>query len=114
MRDVKHSSGRWLILGWLLPLVLLALPNCGLQTSGGCCLPVDECSENDPECNEGSDDPVNARTAPTTGGTTADFIAGAASAQTIAKGDGWVDSPPVVPPTWYMCWGCGRAAAPTP
>jgi hypothetical protein len=49
-----------LILGWLLPLVLLALPNCGLQTSGGCCLPVDECSENDPECNEGSDDPVNA------------------------------------------------------
>jgi hypothetical protein len=34
MRDFLKSSGRWLSAGWFWPLVLLALPACGLDTSG--------------------------------------------------------------------------------
>jgi hypothetical protein len=34
MRDVQKSSGRRWRAGWLLPLVLLALPNCAFQTGG--------------------------------------------------------------------------------
>jgi hypothetical protein len=34
MRNVLKSSGRWLSAGWYWPLVLLALPACGLSTAG--------------------------------------------------------------------------------
>jgi len=34
MRVVLKSSGRWWRAGWVLPLVLLALPNCAFQTHG--------------------------------------------------------------------------------
>lgn len=34
MRDVLKSSGRLWHAGWVLPLVLLALPNCAFQTNG--------------------------------------------------------------------------------
>jgi hypothetical protein len=34
MRDVLKSSRRWLHAGWVLPLVLLALPNCMLNSEG--------------------------------------------------------------------------------
>jgi hypothetical protein len=34
MRDVLKSSGRWLCAGWYVPLILLALPACGLDSSG--------------------------------------------------------------------------------
>jgi hypothetical protein len=34
MRDVMRSRGRWLQAGWVFPLALLFLPNCGLDTSG--------------------------------------------------------------------------------
>jgi hypothetical protein len=35
MRDVlKSRAARWLQAGWVLPLALLMLPNCGLDTSG--------------------------------------------------------------------------------
>jgi hypothetical protein len=34
MRDFLKSSGRWLRAGWYLPLILLALPACGLDASG--------------------------------------------------------------------------------
>ena len=57
MRNVPPSSSRWVTLAWLLPFVLLALPNCGLQ-SGGCvpgstnCPIVDDCEENDSECQD--------------------------------------------------------------
>lgn len=34
MRDFLKSSRRWLHAGWLLPMVLLALPNCALDSSG--------------------------------------------------------------------------------
>jgi hypothetical protein len=55
MSNVAPSRRRWETLLWLLPFVLLALPNCGLQTNG--CDPgsedcpfVDDCEEGDPEC----------------------------------------------------------------
>ena len=32
MRNVLNTSGRWVTAGWLLPLVLLALPNCTLNS----------------------------------------------------------------------------------
>lgn len=45
MRDLKKSRRRGWSAGWLLPLVLLALPTCGLSTAGvncsGNCDPVD-------------------------------------------------------------------------
>ena len=34
MRDVKRSGGRLMFLGWLLPLVLLALPRCVFHSGG--------------------------------------------------------------------------------
>jgi hypothetical protein len=34
MRDVLKSSGRWLSGGWYVPLILLALPACALDSSG--------------------------------------------------------------------------------
>jgi hypothetical protein len=34
MRRFLKSSGRWLSAGWFWPLILLALPNCALQTGG--------------------------------------------------------------------------------
>src|SRR6185436_8861049 len=34
MRNFLKSSRRWLSTGWFWPLVLLALPTCGLQTGG--------------------------------------------------------------------------------
>jgi hypothetical protein len=34
MREILKASGRWVKAGWLLPLVLLALPNCVLDVSG--------------------------------------------------------------------------------
>src|SRR5581483_585172 len=34
MRDFLKSSVRWLQAGWVWPLVLLALPACGLATGG--------------------------------------------------------------------------------
>jgi hypothetical protein len=34
MRDVLTSRGRWLQIGWVLPLALLVLPNCALDSSG--------------------------------------------------------------------------------
>jgi hypothetical protein len=34
MRDFLRSSGRWLGAGWYWPLILLALPACGLATGG--------------------------------------------------------------------------------
>jgi len=56
MRDVKQSGGRWLSLWWLLPIVLLALPNCGLPTSG---LPGgDDTTECEGDCPEEVPDDV--------------------------------------------------------
>jgi hypothetical protein len=37
MRDFLKSSARRLAAGWYWPLVILALPNCGLDTTGTCC-----------------------------------------------------------------------------
>jgi hypothetical protein len=34
MRDVLKSRARWLQAGWILPLALLVLPNCGLDPTG--------------------------------------------------------------------------------
>ena len=34
MRDFLKSSGRWLNISWFAPLILLALPACGLDASG--------------------------------------------------------------------------------
>lgn len=34
MRGISTSASRWLQAGWVLPMVLLALPNCALDTSG--------------------------------------------------------------------------------
>lgn len=39
MRVFLKSTGRWLRFGWILPLALLTLPMCGLDTSG--CDPID-------------------------------------------------------------------------
>jgi hypothetical protein len=67
MSTVEPSRRRWETLLWLLPFVLLALPNCGLQSGGcvpgstDCPIIIDDCGEsgcdpcaenpNDPECN---------------------------------------------------------------
>ena len=52
MRDHKQSSGGLMILGWLLPLVLLVLPNCTLSVTGlpGGGDPPPDCQPGDPEC----------------------------------------------------------------
>ena len=52
MRRVKQSGGRLMSLGWLLPLVLLALPQCAFSSRG---LGVDE--EEDPPPCEGQECP---------------------------------------------------------
>ena len=58
MRDFL-LSGRWLRTWWFWAFVLLALPNCGLN-SEGCmdCPVIDDCSGNDPdpECDPGNCD----------------------------------------------------------
>jgi hypothetical protein len=61
MRDFLNSGCRWLRTGWFFAFVLLALPNCGLNTRGnhvgepqGDCQPEEECpapcEPPDPEC----------------------------------------------------------------
>ena len=37
MRNVQPSNSRWVTLAWLLPFVLLALPNCFLDSTGASC-----------------------------------------------------------------------------